>query len=393
MSNLSQIIKQNIQTNGPMPFFEFMQTCLYHRLGYYNHLQQIGASGDFTTAPEISELFAQCIFNQISDIFKKNSECDTVLEFGAGSGKLACCILNHPAADIIKEYHILDLSPSLTKVQQTYLQQHCKQFHKIKWLKKIETKFSGVVLANEVLDAMPVCKFSAQIKSAQKLNQHKNTTTKQSSNLEPNLELKEYFVDIKDNEFVWHKQTMRKELSKLLPTSLLDILLECAKLGEYTSEFNPHIEPWLAYIKQFLQQGLILLIDYGFPEHEYYHHDRNTGTLMCHKNHLSQSNPLIHAGEQDITAHVDFTAVAQAASKLQLQVAGFTSQANFLFNLGLLELMSSQMTMQEKLKLSQQVQILTMPHEMGELFKVMAITKNLNTELMGFKAGNQLYRL
>ena len=363
LAHSQQLIQTMTCQTQQFSFVEFMQRALYTPgLGYYSGgLQKLGKTGDFVTAPEISPLFSQCIANQCEQVLQQ-LENGVILEFGAGSGIMAADILKHLAQlqRLPQQYYILEISAELAQRQQNTLRKQLTDelFAKVQWLTSLpEEPMQAVILANEVLDAMPVHKFK----------------------VEENY-VAEFYVNYRDEQFEW----------QLLPTS--NILLQTTvnhlnlPVG-YVSEVNLLLEPWIKTIADSLEKGLILLIDYGFLRSEYFHPQRNEGTLMCHYQHHTHPDPLILVGLQDITAHVDFTAVSEAAEKCNLQVAGYTQQANFLLASGLLNNLTQYETQEinaEYFQLAQQVKTLTLPSEMGELFKVMALTRELDFPLTGF---------
>lgn len=348
---------------GDLPFVDFMNLALYSpEYGYYqSDLLKIGPQGDFITAPELTPLFGKALASQCEQVFKTLDQ-PVILEFGAGTGKLALDILKAlEALDALPTaYYILELSQNLRKRQQKNLQTQLPHLmDRIQWLDKWpEHPLKGVFIANEVLDAMPVHRF-----------------------LQKETGLFESFVHLDANETCGEiflpctNPRLENYLKKALPASL----------APYLSEANLFIEGWIKACADSLQQGLILLIDYGFPRHEFYHPDRNQGTLLCHYQHKVHSNPFIQVGLQDITAHVDFTEVAECAQKAGLDVAGFSNQASFLINNGLLDLLADMTDERERIKNTQAVKQLIEPQEMGELFKVIALTKGDYFDLNGFQ--------
>ena len=363
MTNLSAIVRQRAQQENGIPFVEFMQLALYHpEFGYYSAgMQKFGRHGDFTTAPELTPLFGQTIANQCQQLLPSLSN-PILFEFGAGSGRLCVDILTHlerlnalPTA-----YHILDVSSNLRHRQMALVQEEIPHLaDRIKWLDQWPKEaFNGIIIANEVLDAMPVHRFL----------QTKDGLSESYITLNTKGELAEVF---------------RPCTNALLSTYVQDALPP--DLYPYQSEANLFINGWIAECYNMLHEGAMILIDYGFPRHEFYHPDRNQGTLMCHHRHLAHSNPLLHLGEQDITAHVDFTQVAEAADAVGFQVSGYTNQAAFLLANGLLSLLDNISDNVARTKASQAVKQLIQPNEMGELFKVIALTKNLDLDLAGFQ--------
>ncbi len=365
---LIDLIRQDInnQADGRISFVEFMNKALYTpNLGYYSSsIRKFGAEGDFITAPEISPLFSQCLAKQCQQVLASFDE-GVILEFGAGSGIMAADILKalESMNELPKQYLILELSADLQLRQQETLQTQVPHLlDRVKWLKSLPIEpLQGVILANEVLDAMPVQRFRLDEQG-----------------------VSEYYVSLGDNDetpFIW--ETISSSDKSLLAT--VEALRPSLDVG-YSSELNLALPAWIQSLSDILSDGLVLLIDYGFPSREYYHPQRNQGTLMCHYKHYAHDNPLILVGLQDITAHVDFTAVAESAHASGLDVSGYTNQANFLLSSGLAELLSgfNPNDSQNYLEQTQAAKKLIMPHEMGELFKVMALSRNLDMPLLGF---------
>jgi len=354
---LSTVIIQHLQKTGKMPFSEFMRLALYHsNIGYYqNALRKLGAEGDFVTAPEISPLFSQCLANQYLEV-QAQLDIHDILEFGAGSGVMAVHLLKQLAQQnqLPEHYFILETSPSLAAQQKATLQTEMPDYFKhIIWLEQLPTDFQGLVIANEVLDAMPVDIFRLDEK------------------------LMQAFVTY-DTEFQWCWQ-----LSERQPTHLPSALSSLRR--GYQFEDNPYLKPWLTALSERVDRGVILLIDYGYPECEYFHPQRGLGTLACHYRHRTHDNPLILVGLQDITAHVNFSNVAHDAVSAGLRLCGYTTQAQFLMGSGLLSLvdLSATDTVQQ-LALAQQIKTLTLPSEMGERFQAMALSTH-DVSLSGFQ--------
>ncbi|MBE9561661.1 MAG: SAM-dependent methyltransferase [Proteobacteria bacterium] len=349
------------QSGGIIPFNEFMRMALYSPgLGYYSAgMQKFGADGDFVTAPEISPLFSQCIAKQCQQILT-NFDAGVILELGAGSGIMAVDILKtlEELNCLPTRYFILEVSADLQQQQREIFQTKAPQFLPlVEWLQELPTEpLQGIILANEVLDAMPIKKFRVQ-----------------------QDDIMEFYVANDSNSFIWQEQ-ITKDIALQEAVTALDLP------EDYVSEINLTLPAWLQSIADVLAEGMILLIDYGFPSKEFYHSQRDQGTLMCHYRHHSHTNPLILVGLQDITTHIDFTAVAEAASLAKLHVAGYTTQSNFLLSCGLADLLFSLNPDDKKnyLPHAQQVKTLILPSEMGELFKAMALTKNFDIPLLGF---------
>lgn len=353
---------------GSIPFHRFMALALYTpELGYYTGRQRkFGPHGDFVTAPEISPLFARCLARQCAQVLRECTDA-RVLEFGAGSGILAADLLLEleRLGALPEQYQILEISADLRARQIETLQQHAPHLMaRINWLDTLPAKpFEGVILANEVLDAMPVhCIRVAATGAVEK------------------------YVGWDTDHFVWHEG----------PLSDPALASRAATLpADYETEINLAAEGWVRTIAPLLHCGTVLLIDYGFPAPEFFHPQRNTGTLACHYRHRVHHDPLIFIGLQDITAHVDFTAVAQAGFDSGLHVAGYAPQAHFLLGCGLDRLLMEMESAAdaERWRIAQQVQQLTSPAEMGELFKVLALTRGIESELIGFTITDHRSRL
>lgn len=352
-----------LQEKNAIPFVSFMQEALYApNLGYYSSgLQVLGKSGDFTTAPELTPLFGQTLALQCQQVL---SDLDNplVFEFGAGSGRLCVDVLKQleQINCLPTEYHILELSAHLKARQHALINEEIPHLaDRVKWLTQWpEAPFAGVIIANEVLDAMPVHRFlqtqQGLLESYVTLNAHD--------------QLEEIFKPCVNERLKSHVNTV-------LPSFQIP----------YLSEANLFLDDWILHCFNILSQGAVFLIDYGFPRHEYYHPDRHQGTLMCHHQHQAHTNPFSFPGEQDITAHVDFTHVAEAAFQAGFHVAGFTNQASFLLSNGLLNLVPNPGDAHPQSALKQLLQ----PSEMGELFKVIALTKQWDKPLNGFQLNDK----
>ena len=370
---LTALIQQRIsEAGGWIDFAQFMQLALYApHLGYYSAgSQKFGdakkSGGDFVTAPEISALFAQTIARQMQQTLQQVD--GNILELGAGTGKFAADILLSLASlnSLPDHYFILEISNHLRQVQLETLQSKLPPdlIQRVAWLEALPTSFNGLVVANEVLDAIPV---------------HIAHIQKQA--------VYERGVAWCDG-FIWQDQAITdKDLVAAIDKQQL--------AADYLTEFCPAASGLIASIAGMLQHGVVLLIDYGFSAREYYHPQRNQGTLMCHYQHYAHTEPLINVGLQDITAHVDFTSIADAGIQHGLTLGGFCSQAQFLINCGILDLMSlvSPQDVANYLPLAAAAQKLLSPAEMGDLFKVIAFTKNIAEPLLGFSNGDKSYTL
>ncbi|HEY9278530.1 MAG TPA: SAM-dependent methyltransferase [Eoetvoesiella sp.] len=406
------LIKQIEQAPwGFMPFEQWMNLALYApALGYYaSGNTKFGSDlpeGDFTTAPELTPMFGQVLSRQIAQILTASNSMN-VLEFGAGSGALAAAII--PALrqlGIEPAYQILEVSPDLRARQQQRLSELGSN---VIWLDQLPRDFSGCVIANEVLDAMPATLFrwgddatifelGVSLGLSRSDNDELSFRRRRTGGIDASLghvHLDETDLD-NDNASAGDRGapfllTERPAGAELQTT----IAQRMPPLPEYQSEINLQAEAWVRQMGSWLKKGAALLIDYGFPQHEYYHPQRATGTLMCHFRHHAHSQPLIYAGLQDITTHVDFTAMADAALDAGLDVLGYTSQARFLMNAGLTELIGQldPGNARDYAKAIGPVQKLISEAEMGELFKVLAIGRDIDEPLLGFASGDRRHRL
>jgi SAM-dependent MidA family methyltransferase len=362
------------RAGGLIPFSEFMRLALYApELGYYSGgLQKFGEAGDFITAPEISPLFSRCLARQAADVLVTLPQPD-VLEFGAGSGVMAAeMLLELELLDALPaSYLILELTAELRQRQRETIERIAPRLlSRVRWLDSMPHNFSGVVVANEVLDAMPVECF--------RINEG------HVESLMIGVE-----ADRLRAQYVAAPQAVEQSVR------LIEQRCGHALPHGYCSEYNPQIPAWLQSIAAAMQSGVVLLIDYGYSAGEYYHEQRRNGTLMCHYHHRAHPDPLWYPGLQDITAFVDFSAVAYAAVDAGFDVVGYTTQAMFLLASGLPELHEAAQTGDAKrqLQLAQQIKTLTLPSEMGERFKVMALVKNHEEALRGFAMQDYRTRL
>lgn len=350
------------EAGGWLPFDRFMHEALYAPgLGYYAHgspkLGHMPADGsDFVTAPELSPLFGQVLARQLAEALQATGT-DELWEFGAGTGALAAQVLAELArlGQPVRRYTIVDVSGSLRARQQQRLAEYGELVH---WASELPEAMTGVVLGNEVLDAMPV-QLLARL----------------------------------DGQ--WHERGVALDDQGALawadrPTALRPPV-KLAGEHDYVTEIHPQAEAFVRTLAERLQRGgrgAAFFIDYGFPEAEYYHPQRDMGTLVCHRAHRVDSEPLQDMGSKDITAHVNFTGIALAAQNAGLQVLGYTSQGRFLLNCGLIEALPA-------LDQAGQIQALRLvnEHEMGELFKVIGLAVGEGWPAQGFVAGDRCHRL
>jgi SAM-dependent MidA family methyltransferase len=364
---LTNLIQQKIENNnGWIDFATFMHMALYTPgLGYYSGgAKKFGLGGDFVTAPEISPLFAKTLALQAAQILASGGD---VLELGAGTGKLAADLLLElqELNSLPSQYFIMEVSAYLRGIQRQTLQKKCsvELFQRVVWLETLPQSFAGMVLGNEVLDAIPV---------------HLIHHTSQG--------LQERGVGHK-GDFIWQDKPLKAG-------QLYGEVSAYSLPNDYLTEACLAASALVRSLAEMLEKGVILLIDYGFSAQEYYHPQRNQGTLMCHYQHYAHSNPLINIGLQDITAHVNFTQIANACEAVSMRVAGYTNQAQFLINCGILEILQQYSPNDSQyMKFAAAAQKLLSPAEMGELFKIIALTKNFDTLLIGFKSGDKTHTL
>ena len=394
-----RIVKAIDDSRGWLGFDQFMALALYApRLGYYASdsrkfgLMPAGGS-DFVTAPELSPRFGQTLARQVAQALQASGTAE-VWEFGAGSGALAQQLLGTLGV-LVERYTIVDLSGSLRERQCARLAAYGD---KVRWVTALPPQMRGVVLGNEVLDAMPV-KLLARLDGLW----HERGVV-----VAPTLSTSSDALPPGGAVLAWGGPARRTEnllepacfiyadkLTELRPP------LEIAGTHDYLTEIHPQAEGFVRTLADRLKTGAVFLLDYGFPEHEYYHPQRSMGTLMCHRAHLADADALADVGEKDITAHVNFTGIALAGQEAGLQVAGYTSQGRFLLNCGLLDGMDDMDDMQSaSLAERSMLQKLVNEHEMGELFKVIAfVTENVRNadgtpwEPMGFSAGDRTHTL
>nr|WP_231402860.1 SAM-dependent methyltransferase [Caenimonas aquaedulcis] len=343
------------RSGGWLPFDRFMAQALYAPgLGYYaNASRKFGAlpssGSDFVTAPEMTPLFGRALAVQVDDALAA-TRTDEVWEFGAGSGALASQLLD-ALAHRVKRYTIVDISGTLRERQRELL---ARFGGKVTWVSELPTAMHGVVVGNEVLDAMPV-KLLARVAG------------------------------------VWHERGVAQDGKGFAwsdrPTALRPPA-EIEGAHDYLTEIHPQAEAFIRTLADRLVQGAAFFLDYGFGESEYYHPQRHMGTLMCHRGHLADPDPLRDVGEKDITAHVNFTGLAVAAQDAGLPTLGYTTQARFLMNCGIVPLIA-----QADLAGRVAGQRLIAEHEMGELFKVIGFHRGEFWDAAGFREGDRTHTL
>ena len=352
---------------GWIGFDRFMELALYAPgMGYYaGGADKFGSAGDFVTAPELGPVFARTVVAQVAQLLAVSAP--NVIEAGAGSGRLAADLLLELEArgQLPDRYGILELSGELRARQRATIGlQAPRLLPRVHWLEHLPERFDGLVLANEVLDAMPV---HLVVWNADAIC--------------------ERGVGVEDGRFVWCDRVA----DGCLRERALALASDHALPPGYLSEVSLLAPAWVAQWASILGRGALLLIDYGFPRREYYHAQRDTGTLMCHYRQHAHGEPFYLPGLQDITAHVDFTALAEAGCAAGLDLLGYTTQASFLFNCGMTEVLARTPASDPRryLPLASAAQKLVSPAEMGELFKVMALGKGIDEPLIGFVRGDR----
>jgi SAM-dependent MidA family methyltransferase len=355
---------------GFLPFDRYMQIALYEPgLGYYvAGTRKFGAGGDFVTAPEMTALFGTTMGVQIAAILETTPDRQ-IVELGAGSGKLAADLLTMLAASgtPAARYQIIEVSAELRERQRATLERLApSEVRRVEWLTEIPASIAGVVVMNEVLDAIP-----------------------------PHIVARrggawfERGVTRHGGQFDWTERPLRDE--RLMTRAAERFPAEV----DYLSEVNPAAEALVELIGRRVAFGAMLITDYGFPRAEYYHRERSEGTLMGHYRHRAHTDPFLWPGLSDLTAHVDFTAIAEAGERAGLSVAGFTSQASFLLSCGLLDRLREVGPTDSLayLREASAVQTLTSPAEMGESFKILALARGEHIAWPGFAYGDRSHRL
>ncbi len=370
-----RIIAAIESAGGKISFEAYMNLALYAPgLGYYSAgLKKFGRLGDFITAPEISPLFSQCLAIQCRHIMQQ-SGLSTLLEVGAGSGIMAIDIMQELERQdsLPEQYLILELSADLRDRQQKAIEDKiphlASRFH---WLDQLPARpFNGIVIANELLDALPV--HLLRLSGTQSF---------------------ERFVALdKEQEFIWQDQSIEEPRLNTIADEVRDIHLSMQTLNDkpgqdYITEVNLLAMDWISSIADIMEQGAVLLVDYGYTAREYYHPQRFMGTLMCHYQHHRHDDPFYLPGMQDITAHINFSHIARSAEATGLTLCGFTTQAHFLMAGGLVEL-TRDLDPEDVVHFTEtarQIKMLTLPEEMGELFKVILLAKGKPLSLPAFQ--------
>ncbi|MEW5942492.1 MAG: SAM-dependent methyltransferase [Pseudomonadota bacterium] len=360
----THILDEIAAAGGWLSFARFMELALYAPgQGYYSAgLRKFGTAGDFVTAPEISPLFGRALARQAAQVLQLSG--GDLLEAGAGSGRLAADLLPEleRLGRLPAQYLILEVSADLRERQRALLAEKIPYLaDRVRWLDELPSRFRGLVLGNEVLDAMPV---------------HIVAWREDG--------IYERGVAAGDGGFSWSER-------KLTDGELLRAAAGLNLPAGYVSEINLASRAFVATLAGILEQGAILMLDYGFGASEYYHPQRSEGTLMCHYRQHAHGDPFFLPGLQDITAHVDFSAIAVAGIENGLTLMGYTTQAHFLINCGITEILAQTPPSDTGayLPLAAQAQKLLSPAEMGELFKAIALGRGITEPLIGFRMGDR----
>ena len=355
-----QLIQHINTRDGWISFEEFIDFVMYKPgLGYYSAgAEKIGHSGDFTTAPEISKLFGMALANQITPILD-HYQSPSIIEIGAGTGKLAFDImtqLNDYQVNFDR-YYILELSADLKQRQQSMLSHlPTKTLNKIVWLDSIPMdSIDGVIIANEVIDALPFTRFKTQ-----------------------NGQVYELGISVEDNQLIEQPRLA----DEMLSNTVVSIAKEIGMTFQdgYTSEIRINFGSWFRTIESMLSSGSIFFVDYGYARQEYYDEERTNGSMICHYRNVAHEDPLSNLGIQDISASVDFSQLADVALQRNIEVGFFTSQSDFLINAEILGVIESVIDEGLKMRLTQEVKQLLLPNQMGEVFKCMLLNKNINPD-------------
>jgi len=355
-----QLIQHINTRDGWISFEEFIDFVMYKPgLGYYSAgAEKIGHSGDFTTAPEISKLFGMALANQITPILD-HYQSPSIIEIGAGTGKLAFDImtqLNDYQVNFDR-YYILELSADLKQRQQSMLSHlPTKTLNKIVWLDSIPMdSIDGVIIANEVIDALPFTRFKSQ-----------------------NGQVYELGISVEDNQLIEQPRLADEILSNTVDSIAKEIGMTFQ--DGYTSEIRINFGSWFRTIESMLSSGSIFFVDYGYARQEYYGEERTNGSMICHYRNVAHEDPLSNLGIQDISASVDFSQLADVALQRNIEVGFFTSQSDFLINAEILGVIESVIDEGLKMRLTQEVKQLLLPNQMGEVFKCMLLNKNINPD-------------
>ena len=374
---LAALIRNEIAARGPIPFSRYMELCLYAPgLGYYSAGKtKFGAAGDFVTAPELGDLFARCIAGTLAPTLREIGEAADFVELGGGSGRFAVAALREFATigTLPRRYRILEPAADLRERQRAHVAASLPHdlAARVEWIDSPpEQPWRGVLFANEVLDALPTTRFALHAG-----------------------EVYEEYVAVRDVAF----ERVDRPADALVSAAVRHVerYLDAPFADGYRSEILPQLPYWMPAVIGTLERGVAMFVDYGYPRSEFYLPERNDGTLVCHYRHRAHADPLYRPGLQDITAFVDFTAVAEAATGAGFELVGYAPKGQFLLASGLPALIEESVDMDEveRMRIVAEAKRLTLPGEMGERFQAIAFARGVDEVPAGLRAFDLSRRL
>jgi SAM-dependent MidA family methyltransferase len=373
-SPIELYLSKEITSKNKIPFSEFMNIALFHKeYGYYTNKSQIfGSEGDFITSPITSSLFGESISNEFINL-NSVAQPMSILELGGGDASLAISLIKNLAKikSLPEKYIILEISNNLIEVQKRKIKEEIPELYELfSWVNNLENqKIKGLIIANEFFDALPSERFRMRNGKVENLyiKNHNNSF-----------------------EYTWFPATelLKKELSAAKNNH--PILIP----ENYTSDINLQYRRWIANLENCLESGAIFIIDYGYNTKEYFLEERNEGTLVCIYNHKANFDPLFHIGQQDLSTFVNFSHLTNIVNDTKMSVEGYITQANFLVNLGILDLFENKKyDDDEKVIELNRLKNILLPNTMGEIFKVLVLKKNINNQLRSIKEFNHIHKL
>jgi SAM-dependent MidA family methyltransferase len=374
---LAALIRDEIAARGPIPFSRYMELCLYAPgLGYYSAGKtKFGAAGDFVTAPELGNLYARCIAQALAPAVRELGPQADFVELGGGSGRLAVDALRELAAldATPRRYRILEPGADLRQRQRAHVATAlpAELAERVEWIDRPPEEFwRGVVFANEVIDALPATRFAMH-----------------------DDKVFEEYIGVENGQFV--REDRRADALVTAAVRHVENYLDARFPGDYRSEILPQLPYWMPAVIGTLERGVALFVDYGYPRSEHYLPERHDGTLVCHYRHRAHADPLYLPGLQDITAFVDFTAVAEAGTGAGFQLVGYAPQGQFLLASGLTSLLDETQAMSDadRLRIVGEAKRLTLPGEMGERFQAIAFARGVDDVPAGLRAFDLSRRL
>ncbi|MBJ41137.1 MAG: hypothetical protein CMD84_02505 [Gammaproteobacteria bacterium] len=373
-SPIELYLSKEITSKNKIPFSEFMDIALFHKeYGYYTNKSQIfGSEGDFITSPITSSLFGESISNEFINL-NSVAQPMSILELGGGDASLAISLIKNLAKikSLPEKYIILEISNNLIEVQKRKIKEEIPELYELfSWVDNLENqKIKGLIIANEFFDALPSERFRMRNGKVENL----------------------YIKNHNNNfEYTWFPATelLKKELSTAKNNH--SILIP----ENYTSDINLQYRRWIANLENCLESGAIFIIDYGYNAKEYFLEERNEGTLVCIYNHKANFGPLSHIGQQDLSTFVNFSHLTNVINDTKMSVEGYITQANFLVNLGILDLFKNKKyDDDEKVIELNRLKNILLPNTMGEIFKVLVLKKNINNQLRSIKEFNHIHKL